>query len=270
MSDRLRLYGQLALSFSVSLLAAAIMYFTYAMLLVVKEVPTLATQAQAASDSVKLAAEQLANVTEVIPGILLEVGLVREQIPLVLREVGLIRQQLPPVLAEVKAAREAIPPVLKTLDQYALLIPEVVTEVQNTREAIPSMLDRAEALVVNIDSVGKKASEEAAAGFIKGIFKAPFKLVADFRSSLFKGKTVSEEDKVMMVETSLQLLKTGNIGDSIPFKSDTSPLTGRIDIVADKTVGKKQCREIRIVVNTLGESKHTVCVNKNNEWGLVE
>lgn len=179
-------------------LAAAIAYFSYALILFVDEVanvrvelPQLLTQIEALEKKADLDTwSALAAETDVqLPLLVTEIERSRllaeslnAQIPAILTQVKLINTRtVPSLLKEVAAVRTDTVPAL-LLESATLrksTVPAVLAEVAAVRKMVPETLQQAEVLVEKAQLTGKLAAEGAVKGTVEGVIKTPFSLIKD-------------------------------------------------------------------------------------------
>ena len=87
--ERSRVLASIMLSISYIALAAAIAYFSYAIVKVIDEAPALIAQSHEAAKVIGSVADEVEKITALVPAIIDEVALVREQIPPILTLVHL-------------------------------------------------------------------------------------------------------------------------------------------------------------------------------------
>ncbi|WP_157117936.1 hypothetical protein [Oceanicoccus sagamiensis] len=301
--EKVRPLTTLALPFSLVCIAAAIAYFSYAVIRVVEEAPAIIEQVESTTRAIDPVVDEVAIITALIPDIVDEVGLVREQITPILTEVEALRLELPTLLAEVEQIRLAIPPVLDEVEQvrlaippvleevanvrgelpaivaesegYRTLVPEVLAEVEATREMIPPTMAKAEVLINKASVAGKKASEGAVTGFFTGIIKAPFKMVSGASSSVFGSqKGLNSTDIDLLQGTALKLLNEAPVGSEESWENKKTKAKGTIKVEKEFVESGNPCRQLWIKTlkekKELDNSRYRVCLDDQGSWAVVK
>ena len=244
--DKASLVASYLFSLSLFALAGSVVYFTYEVVIISKQIPGILLRVDTTSEKLEPIINDVGNIIDLVPPILKEVEAIRKSIPPILKEVEQTRKMIPPILSEVEQTRKQIPAVLKEsaairgelpavlasadkaskavagvakqVEATRPLIPEVLKEVETTRESIPGMMDRADGLIEKARVAGKEASQGAVTGIFSGIIMAPFSLVADAGRSITgmteeEAKQLDEKDFELIEKASLQLLNNGTKGE---------------------------------------------------------
>ncbi len=308
--DSARLLASYVSSLSLFALAGSIVYFTYQVAVVSKQIPDVLLRIDTTSEKVEPIIGDVGEIIELVPDILKEVEEIRKLIPPILSEVEQTRKIIPPILNEVEQTRKQIPAVLKEseairgelpavlasadkasnavadvskqVEATRPLIPEVLKEVETTRESIPPMMDRADELIEKARVAGKEASEGAVTGVFSGIIRAPFALVSDAGESISgmsskEAKQYTEKDFQLNKAASLSLLNAGSKGEEKKWNNPESGNHGIVrlsDIYSQGEYAEIDCRELLIKFYKKGEKSKEVtrslCKNENGEWALDE
>ena len=305
-----RLLASYLLSLSLFALAGSIVYFTYQVAMVSKQIPEILQRIDMTSEKIEPVITEVAQIVDLvppilkeieetrklvppilkeveqtrkmIPSILLEVEQTRKQIPAVLKESEAIRGELPAVLASADKASAAVADVSKQVEATRPLIPEVLKEVETTRESIPPMMDRADQLIEKARVAGKEASEGAVTGIFSGIIMAPFALVGDAGKSITgmtdeEAKNYTKKDFQLNQQASLILLNNGSKGDEQKWNNPESGNRGVLvlsDIYSDGEYLEIDCRTLNITFYKDGKSdkekSRSLCKNEDGKWALDE
>lgn len=286
-------------------LAAALVYFTFSLLQVTREIPGILQTVEEVNRQITPVVNEVSEIRMLVPPILEEVKATREAVPPLLAEVKATREwakpvireysrtneQIPAILAEIKSTREMLPPVLKTVDKAAdavrdisgeieatrPLMPEILTEVRKTRESIPSMFDRADTLVANAREAGKEASRGAVTGVFSGLLMAPFVFVGDVGQRLLgvsgsEAEELSEEDYAMVEATTIALLNKGKPGEKKSWVNEKTGSSGYVRLlqIMEDFDADNECRELEIMVQSEGEVLKNVtvvlCQDDEGKW----
>jgi surface antigen len=294
-----RNYGSYAIAVSVLCLSISIFYFATQLSSLEKVAESMALYRDVAPELV----HEVAQVSENIPIIINEVTAVRDEVPAILAEIAAVRLQIPAVLAEVNALRlETIPAVLaatNTLQTTTLptviaeskalrsqtvpvliaestalrekTIPAVLTQMQKTREELPGLLAQANDIA---RSAGKSASEGAVSGIFSGIISAPINLVNGVTGSIFKGKSLSEQERNLIAIASSKVLSKDYLQASETWSSNVLAHSGTVTITAMSVNGDERCRSLTIKDNKinkpLASSVFNVCHNSAGKWAMRE
>lgn len=242
-------------------------------------VPPILEEAEQTRLLVPPVLEEIKKTRESIPPILNEIKQTREQVPAILNEVSQTRAQIPAVLHEVEQTRKQIPAVLDEVAATREIVPDVLEEVEKTRQVLPPMLDQAEKIVADAGQIGKKASEDAVAGVFTGIVKAPFKIIGGIGKSLTKTfgvevEGITEEDRVMIAESSEVLLATGVEGESKVWSNPNSGNEGVVTFVEKRKIQGRDCTMLHYTAMVSSKKaidrRMPVCLNAQGEWELAE
>ena len=306
--DTPRLLASYLLPLSLFALAGSIVYFTYQVAMVSKQIPDILLSINATSEKVEPIIGDVGQIIELVPDILKEVEETRKMIPSILNEVEQTRKMIPSILNEVEQTRNQIPAVLKEseairgelpallasadkasdavadvskqVEATRPLIPEVLKEVKATRESIPPMMDRADEMIEKARVAGKDASEGAVTGFFSGIIRAPFALVGDAGRSITgmsekEAKHYTDKDIKLNQEASLILLNNGSKGDEQKWNNAESGNNGILklsDIYSQGEYAEIDCRTLITKYYKDGklfkEVPRSFCKNEEGKWDL--
>ena len=289
-----KLIASYLMSLSLFALAGSIVYFTYQVAIVSKQIPDILHSINATSEKVEPIIGDVGQIIELVPDILKEVEETRKMIPSILNEVEQTRNQIPAVLKESEAIRGELPALLASADKASdavadvskqveatrPLIPEVLKEVKATRESIPPMMDRADEMIEKARVAGKEASQGAVTGFFSGIVMAPFALVGDAGKSIsgmskHEAKYYTDKDFKLNQEATLYLLNSGSKGDERKWENTDSGNHG-IVLLSD-TYSKGEYAEItcRTLITKFYKDKklfkevpRSFCKNEEGKWDL--
>ena len=294
--------------FSLSLfaLAGSIVYFTYEVAIISKQIPDILQSIDSTSEKAEPVINDVGHIIDLVPSILKEVEEIRKLIPPILKEVEQTRKMIPPILSEVEQTRKQIPAVLKEsaairgelpavlasadkaskavagvakqVEATRPLIPEVLKEVATTRESIPPMMDRADVLIEKARIAGQQASEGAVTGLFTGIIKAPFALVASAGRGLTglseeQAKVFNDKDFSLVQQASLYLLNNGSKGELRKWHNTESGNHGTVKLLRIYTEGEFfeiDCRTLNISLHKhdalVKDGKRSFCKNDKGEW----
>jgi surface antigen len=294
--------------FSLSLfsLAGSVVYFTYEVAIISKQIPDILLSIDTTSEKVEPIIGDVGMIVDLVPSILKEVEEIRKSIPPILKEVEQTRKIIPPILSEVEQTRKQIPAVLKEsaairgelpavlasadkaskavadvakqVEKTRPLIPEVLKQVETTRESIPPMMDRADGLIEKARVAGKEASQGAVTGLFSGIIMAPFALVADAGKSITgmteeEAKQLDKKDFKLVEKTSLYLLNNGTKGEERKWKNTESGNHGILiltDIYSDGEYAEIDCRSLKLHLykkdKMIKETVRSFCKDDNGKW----
>jgi hypothetical protein len=136
---------------------------------------------------------------------------------------------------------------------------------------MPSLLAQASEIA---HSAGKNASESAVSGIFSGIFNAPINLVMDMTDTVFKGKSVSKEDRRFIGTASSEVLKQDYLLAAETWGSAETGSADNVTITAMTVNGDERCRELSVKgykkKKSLGTSVVNVCHDSNGEWKIRE
>ena len=308
--DNARLVASYLFSLSLFSLAGSIVYFTYEVAIISKQIPEILLRVDTTSEKVEPVINDVGQIIDLVPSILKEVEEIRKLIPPILKEVEQTRKMIPPILSEVEQTRKQIPAVLKEsaairgelpavlasadkaskavagvskqIEATRPLIPEVLKEVETTRESIPPMMDRADVLIEKARIAGKEASEGAVTGLFTGIIRAPFALVAGAGRGITglteeEAKVFNDKDLSLVQQASLYLLNNGLKGDKREWRNDDSGNYGTVQLKRIYTEGEYSdidCRTLKISLNKQGElvkeGERSFCKNDKGEWDFSD
>ena len=298
------------LSLSLFSLAGAIIYFTYQVAIISKQIPDVIKSVDTTSNNIEPILDEVNRILDLVPDILKEVEETRKLVPPILKEVEQTRKMIPPVLKEVENTRKQIPPILKEsqairqelpavlasvdkasgsvteiskqVEETRPLIPEVLKEVETTRESIPPTLDRVDGLIDKARHAGTEASQGAVTGFFKGIITAPFALVGDAGRSIAgmtkeEAKQLDDKDFTFIKNVSLELLNSGEKGEVRQWKNTGSDSYGTVkltDIYKKGEFAEIDCRTLEVKIykshKLLQDSSSSLCKNNEGKWDLDE
>lgn len=289
MSDSKNNVISLALPVSLICLAAAIAYFSYALIRTVTELPPLLDKLENSSSELLPLIDQTVKITELIPEILDETAAIRGQIPGILEEVEAVRKTVPPVLTEwhatrtktipdvvreVEAVRNQLPAIVEESRQYRQqTIPDVLQESQQIRAAIPPTLTRTEGIVDKAQTIASSAGEDVVSGFFSGIVKAPVKLISGtMKQVLPKRYNLDDNEKHLLEKTMGELLEKGDVGDTKNFISEDTDFFGRITLLSHDDSPEKTCSKFRINMQKnqkkLPDYSGEVCKQPDGLWSI--
>lgn len=294
--DGARLVASYLFSLSLFALAGSIVYFTYQIAIVSKQIPDILLSIDNTSDKVEPIIEEVGQIIDLVPPILKEVEetrklippileqveQTRKQIPAVLKESAAIRGELPALLASANKASAAVSDVAKQVEATRPLIPQVLKEVETTREAIPPMMDRADVLIEKARVAGKEASEGAVTGLFTGIIRAPFALMGDAGRSISgmtdeEAKDFSDKDFSLNQTASLYLLNNGSKGEERKWsnaESGNHAVLLLTDIYSKGEYSDIKCRTLNIKVykkdQLFKQAPRSFCKNDEGEWEIDE
>ncbi len=305
-----RLLASYLMSLSLFALTGAIVYFTYQVAIVSKQIPDILTSIDSTSEKVEPIIDEVSKIVDLVPPILEEVEATRKLIPPILKEVEQTRKMIPPILSEVEQTRKQIPAVLEEskairgelpamlasadkasaavtgiseqVEATRPLIPEVLKEVETTREAISPMMDRADVLIEKARVAGQQASEGAVTGLFTGIIKAPFALVGSAGKSIagVAEKDVekfSSKDFDLIETASLYLVNNGAVKES--RKWDNAETGNHGTVTLDKIYKKGEyaeidCRTLSFKTYNNGDEvsspSSSFCKDEKGEWDFDE
>lgn len=257
---RRMLLVRLVLPLALICLAAAIAYFSYALLRVVDAMPDLLKELDRTSTSIAPVVAEADALLRLVPEVLEEIAAVRAAIPAILDEVKQVRKTIPPVLSEWRATRkETIPPILQESaalrdslpallvesQGYRTLVPQVLDESEQIRAVVPVALTRVERIVTDAQGLASTAGEGAVTGLFTGILKTPFSLVSSAGDALFNRLPgLDDADRKLLERTSAALLVDGASGDRKAI-CGKGAVTGFVVIARDYQRAGRHCRDLR-------------------------
>ena len=303
-------YASYLFSLAIFALAGSIIYFTYEIASVSKQIPDILLRIDNTTDKIEPVLDEINQIVVLVPPILKEVEATRKLIPPILKEVEQTRKMIPPVLDEVAqtrkqipavlkesaAIRDELPAVLKTVDKASLavdgvskqvaatrpLIPEVLKEVKTTRESVPGMMKQADVLIEKARVAGKEASQGAVTGFFKGIILAPFALVGDAGRSIAglsesDAKQLNETDFNLIETAALELLNEGSKGEQRQWQNPANSTHGVVtltDIYEKDDFSEDECRTLDLKLYKDGEemqdTNRSFCKDDEGKWDFAE
>ena len=267
--------SRILFSLSIVALSASIAYFTYEVSRVRTDLPELLTQLNETTEIVGPVLEQTSEITKLIPPILEEVKQTRELIPPIIKEVSEIRKEIPAILHEIEETRKVLPDVLKEVKLTRKQIPPILKEVKATRESLPVLIDDANKLVDKARVAGKEASSGAVTGFFSGIFTAPFAIVGDIGSTVFKlndseKKQYNQDDLNQVYEVTLELLNSEKEGATKKAVSKDGKINTIITLTDIDNSGEFPCKTLHFYSvkegNVISDKISTVCKNAEGKW----
>ncbi len=310
MDNAPKLFASYLLPLSLFALAGSIVYFTYEIARVSKQIPGILVSINNTSDKIEPILDEVNEIVDLVPHILKEVEASRKLIPPILKEVEQTRKMITPILDEVAQTRQQIPAVLKEseairgelpailasadkasaavsdvakqVEATRPLIPDVIKEIETTRESIPGMMDRADALIEKARVTGKEASQGAVTGFFKGLFLAPFALVGDAGRSIAglsesEAKQLSETDFTLIEQAVLYLLNKGAKGEQRQWENPGNATNGVVtltDIYEKDDFSEAECRSMRILLYKNGQemqkTDRSFCKDDEDKWDFAE
>lgn len=308
--DTPRQLASYLLPLSLFALAGSIVYFTYQMTVVSKQIPDILQRIDTTSEKIEPVIGEVAQIIDLVPPVLEEIEQARKLVPPILKEVEQTRKMIPLILVEVEQTRKQIPSVLKEseairgelpailasadkasgavadvskqVEATRPLIPEVLNEVKTTRESIPPMMDRADVMIDKARVAGKEASQGAVTGIFSGIIMAPFALVGDAGKRITgmtddEAENYTDKDFQLHQDASLRLLNTGKKGDVQKWKNPESGNNGILvlsDIYSQGEYAEIDCRTLSIKLykdeKLFKERDRSFCKNEEGEWDLSE
>jgi archaellum component FlaC/surface antigen len=291
-------------------LAGAIVYFTYEVAVVSKQIPDILQSINNTSEKIEPVLDEVSNILDLVPPILKEVEETRKLIPPILKEVEQTRKMIPPILNEIEQTRNQIPAVLKEseairgelpavlasadkasdavagvskqVEATRPLISEALKEIETTRESIPPMMDRADGLIEKARVAGKEASQGAVTGIFSGIIMAPFALVADMGRGITglsaeEAKDFNKKDFDLIEQASFHLLDNGSKGEERKWNNAETGNRGIVKLMEIYTEGEYSefdCRTLKLKLykkdDLIKESSHSFCKNEDNKWDFDE
>lgn len=295
--------GQLALAFSILVLALSIAYFASVIAKTQDNIPQILEKTQVASKSINAAALQVKDIIPHVPQILEETRLVRESVKSVVEESAMIRAQVQEIAVEISevrkviptminesiAIREAVPPILKEVQTSRALVnqylPEILTEsqaVRNTilavvsesqavREGLPLTLDRLDQIMQEASKTGRKAGEGAISGIFTGIIKAPYAVVKNVGASFFgEKKVLTSSDFLLLRQSVSEILSANEFNQQKAFNNSKTGLSGFVMLLSEEKQATALCRQVRIKIDAIDDAVKQFCKghNKEAQWEL--
>lgn len=278
-----------ALSFSIFILAASLVYFTRYMGDVSRQIPGILDSVEKVGDKIETVMQQVSEVKEMVPSVLIEVSEIRKQIPVVVREAELIRKQAPGLLEEVSLTRQQITETTKVVDQtnrvveqaiaesvlIRPLVPEVLNEIRATRETIPETFDRADALVEKVRETGRDASEGAVSGIFSGIIAAPFNILSDLGMKILdfgdeEFEYLTQKDMRLLKSATREVVSTGDVNTAKYWENSDNETEGKVTLAKiDRSAGML-CKILNIKIwkskKLTTDEESVTCLNEENEW----
>lgn len=267
-------WSRFALAFALVCLAAALAYFSYAVLTVVKLMPETLAQVESTTESIQPALEQVGPMLELVPRVLDETAALREQVPAILAEVKATREMLPPILERIDAVHGDIPTVLAEVKAVRTdVVPPLLAESAATREMVPLALTRVEAIVDQADGMVKTMGEDAVSGFLTGIVKTPVNLLSSVGKKLIPDTTgATEADRKRVFALITEMASRGEVDVTRRVTGETSGFNADVTIRDHFISGDSDCYKVHIssrrkkadAVNTQIE----ICQQPDGEWKL--
>ncbi len=310
MNDTPKQFATVLLALSLFSLAAAIVYFTYEIANVSKQIPDILVRIDKTSEKIEPIIDEVSEIIDLVPTILKEVEATRKLIPPILKEIEQTRKMVPPILDEVAQTRQHIPAILKEseairgdlpamlasadkasvavsevatqVEKTRPLIPEVLKEIETTRESIPGMMAQADVLIEKARVAGKEASQGAVTGFFKGIILAPFALVGDAGKSIIglsesEAKQLNEEDFNLIEQVVLELLNNGSKGEKRQWanpSNNTHGVVTLLDIYEKDDFSDDECRKLDLELFKNGKemqnTSRSFCKDDEGKWDFAE
>jgi len=252
---------------------------------ILKKTAAVMEQVNKTSRMMPEAIEEIRKTRELIPEIMEEIRQSREviadatekvnrfegQIPLIIKESENIRKDLPQAMETVDKASESVQSFTAELAEVRPLVPAVLEEVKKTREAIPEMLDQAE----RITTQGKKFGSDAGKGVVTGLFSLlnPITITRQLKDLVLPGKDIrglTSEDIEQIRDTTLTIVKTGDVGTELKWKNPDSGNHGKISVVKEFKENSMDCKEIRTEIWIKDDKSHdfnvVFCRQKDGSW----
>jgi len=310
MDNTPKLFASYLFSLSLFALAGSIVYFTYEIASVSKQIPDILVSINSTSEKIEPIIDEVSEIIDLVPPILKEIEATRKLIPPILKEVEQTRKMIPPILDEVAQTRKQIPAVLKEseairgdlpailasadkasaavtdvakqVEATRPLIPKVIKEIETTRESIPDMMDRADVLIEKARVAGKEASQGAVTGFFKGIILAPFALVGDVGKSIIglsesEAKKLNDTDFNLIEQAVLELLNTGSKGEQREWKNpgnSTHGVVSLINIYEKDDFSELECRTLELKLykdnEEMQDANRSFCKDDEGKWDFAE
>ena len=215
--------------------------------------------------------EEIRQSREVIADATETVHRVEEQVPLIIKESENIRKDLPKAMETVDKASESVQSFTAELAEIRPLVPVVLEEARKTREAIPEMLDQAE----RITTQGEKFGADAGKGVVTGLFSLlnPITITKQLKDLVLPGKDIrglTAEDIEQIRDTTLKIVKTGNMGAELKWKNPDSGNRGKISVVKEFEENFVDCKEIRTEIWIKDDKSHdfnvVFCRQEDGSW----
>ncbi len=310
MDNTPKLFASYLFSLSLFALAGSIVYFTYEVANVSKQIPDILVRIDNTTEKIEPIIDEVGEIVDLVPPILKEFEATRKLIPPILKEVERTRRMIPPILDEVAQTRAQIPALLKEseairgdlpavltsadkasaavsdvakqVEKTRPLIPKVIKEIETTRESIPGMMAQADVLIEKARLAGKEASQGAVTGFFKGIILAPFALVGDAGKSIIglsesEARQLNETDFNLIEQESLELLNTGSKGEQRQWKNsanNTHGVVSLIDIYEKDDFSELECRTLKIKLykddEEMQDTSRSFCKDDEGKWDFAE
>ena len=99
--DKARLVASYLFSLSLFSLACSVVYFTYEVVIISKQIPEILLRVDTTSEKLEPIIDDVGNIIDLVPPILKEVEEIRKSIPPILKEVEQTRKMIPHFLSEV-------------------------------------------------------------------------------------------------------------------------------------------------------------------------
>ncbi len=264
-----------AMAFSIFCLALALIYFSWQIGVVSKQIPAILKSIEATSVKIEPVLDEAAKIRKQVPIVLEEVRQVREQVPAVITEVQAVRQQLPAILERVDDVNNVAQSALPEVKLWRPMVPQILEEVEAVRTVMPAMLDRADTLVANARTAGKEASKGAVTGFVTGIITAPFEMVGAFGEKVFglseeEQKQLSDSDMEIIEETVLVVAPSEQVDFSKSWNNPETGANGKVTLLKIGRVDGRLCKVLDIKINKkkeiITDKTIQICLNQDNKW----
>ena len=272
--EKLALYARFVMAGSFMCLAAALVYFSHAMIVVVQELPKTLDKVQESSEVLQPILDQTGAIVTMLPQVLDESEKIREQVPAILSEVEQLRKLVPDVLKEVEAVRGELPAVLTEVAAVRTeVVPSVLKESAEVRTMVPPTLTRLEAMVDKANGMAKTAGEDAVTGFLTGIVKTPVNLLSSMGGKLIPESTgATDEDRKAIAALFRELANAGEIGVTKQMENAKTGFSAAVTIQQRVQQEGRDC----YLVNVSSKKKrseaqkrqYTTCEKDNGEWKI--
>jgi len=253
-------------------LAAAIIFFSFEVQQLRKQLPTILNQVDETVQRVSPIIDELSTLQkflpqiieqsqgyqQLIPEVLARIDIINQQVPIITNEVSIISQSIAPILKQTETWRLELPMLLKRVDetnktiastnlqieQLLPTIPLILAESEALRNDIPVMLSEADTLIEKAEQAGQNASKGVVTGFVGGILSTPFSLIGKLSENTIKilrfqdPDTLSKQDKQFYNQAMNRLMKKPIEGNSQSWKNVNTGNKGTITI--SEVVQKEQ------------------------------
>jgi surface antigen len=119
-------------------------------------------------------------------------------------------------------------------------------------------------------SAGKSASEGAMSGIFSGIISAPLNIVTDIKGTVFKGKSLSDDDRRLIALASEKVLSKDYLQAKEVWLSNQSANRGDVAITAVSVNGDTRCRTLLIKGNSMATTSVNVCHDSTGKWAILK